>query len=56
MTRSYDYIIIVRQLANNILEKFLKKTVILNIISLAKTKEVIAEKSNITNDGNHYLE
>ena len=44
----------VRPLANTISDKFLKETVVLNIISLAKTREVMARKSGATNHGNHY--
>lgn len=35
-------------------EKFLRETVMLNIISLAKTREVIAKESGIINYSNHH--
>lgn len=43
----------VRPLANATSDRFLKETVILNIILLAKTREVMARKSGATNYGNH---
>ena len=44
----------VKLLVNATLDEFLKKTVALNIISLAKTREVIARESDTTNYGNHH--
>lgn len=41
-------------LANTILDKFLREIVILNIISLTKTRKVISRKNNTTNYNNHY--
>ena len=35
-------------------DEFLRKTVALNIISLAKTREVMARESGATNHGNHH--
>ena len=45
----------VRILVNATSDKFLRETVGLNIISLAKTREVMARKSGITNHGNYHL-
>lgn len=45
----------VRPLANATLNKFLRETVALNIILLAKTREVMARKIGVTNYGNYYL-
>lgn len=44
----------VRPLANTISDKFWKETVTLNIISIAKTKEVIVRESGATNHDNHH--
>lgn len=44
----------VKPIANIILNKFLKGIVVLNIILLAKTREVIVKDSGITNYGNHH--
>ncbi len=44
----------VRPSANATSDKFLKETVMLNIISLAKTREVMARKSGATNHSNHH--
>lgn len=43
----------VRPSINAISDKFLQETVALNIISLAKTSEVMARESGATNHGNH---
>lgn len=43
-----------RLLANIKLEEFLRKTIVLNIISLTKTNEVIAKKIDATNYSNYY--
>ena len=43
-----------RPSANAILDKFLRETIALNIISLTKTKEVMARKSSTTNHDNHH--
>lgn len=40
--------------ANSIQDKFLKEIVMLNIISLVKTKEVITRESGTTNFYNHH--
>ena len=40
--------------ANATSGKFLKETIALNIISLAKTREIISRERGITNYGNHY--
>ena len=45
----------VRPLTNAILDKFLKETVMLNIISFAKTREIMARESGVTNHGNYHL-
>lgn len=45
----------VKLLANVTLAKFLKKIVMLNIISLAKSREVIVKESGVNNYDNHYL-
>lgn len=45
----------VRPSANTILDKILRKTAMLSIISLTKTREVIARESVVTNNGNYYL-
>lgn len=45
----------VRPSANITLDKFLRKTVISNIISLTKTKDIKPKKSSATNYGNHHL-
>lgn len=45
----------VQSLVNIILDGFLKETIALNIIILAKMKEVMARKSDITNHNNHPL-
>ena len=45
----------VRPSANVTSDKFLRETVVLNIISLAKTREVMARKSVATNHGNHHI-
>lgn len=45
----------VKPLANAILDKFLRKTVILNIILFAKTREIMARKSDTINHDNYYL-
>lgn len=44
----------VKPSANATLDKILKESVTLNIISLTKTKEVIARHSGATNYGNHH--
>lgn len=44
----------VKSSANAISDEFLKETVVLNIISLAKTREVMARKSGATNHGNYH--
>lgn len=44
----------VRSSANAILDKFLREIVMLNIISFAKTREIMARKSGVTNHDNHY--
>lgn len=44
----------IRLSANTILDEFLKETVALNIISLAKIREVMARKTSVTNHGNHH--
>ena len=45
----------VKPLANAILDKFLREMVALNIISLAKTRDVMTKKSGAINYGNHHL-
>lgn len=45
----------VKPLINVILNKFLKKIVMLNIILFTKTRKVIAKKSDTINQDNHYL-
>ena len=45
----------VRLLANVISDKFLRETVILNIISLTKTKKVMVRESGATNYGHYHL-
>lgn len=45
---------IVKLLANTILDEFLREIVVLNIISLTKTKEVMVKKSDATNYGNYH--
>lgn len=42
-------------LVNAILNMFLKKIVILNIISFIKIREVMTKESYITNYSNHHL-
>lgn len=42
-------------LANIILNKFLRKIVLLNIISFAKTREIIVKEGSIINYGNCHL-
>lgn len=37
------------------MDKFLKKIVALNIISLIKIREIIARENNVTNHSNYYL-
>lgn len=44
----------VKPSVNTILEEFLRETVILNIISLAKTRKIMIRRSGITNYGNHH--
>lgn len=44
----------VNLLANAISDKFLKKIVALNILSLAKIRKIMAQKSDATNQGNYY--
>ena len=44
----------VKPSANVILDEVLRETVVLNIISLAKTREVMARESGATNHDNHY--
>ena len=44
----------VKPSANAISDEFLREIIVLNIISLAKTREVMARKSSVTNHGNHY--
>lgn len=44
----------VRLSANTTSDKFLRETIALNIIPLAKTREVMAKESGITNHGNHH--
>lgn len=46
---------IIKLLANAILDKFLRKMVALNMISLIKTRDVIVKKYSTTNYGNYYL-
>lgn len=45
----------VRSSANSILDKFLRKIVMFNIILLAKTRKIMAKKSDATNHSNYYL-
>lgn len=45
----------VRSSANAISDEFLKEIVVLNIISFAKTKEVMTRENSATNYGNRYL-
>lgn len=45
----------IKSLANTTLDKFLKITVTLNIISIAKTKETIVKKNDTTSYNNYYL-
>lgn len=45
----------VRLSANSILDKFLRETVALNIISLAKSRKTMIKKSGTTNYGNYHL-
>lgn len=45
----------VRPSTNVILDKFFRKTVVLNIILLTKTRKVMAKKSDTINHDNHYL-
>lgn len=44
----------VRSLANTTLDEFFRETVILNIISLVKTREVMARKGNAINYGKYH--
>ena len=45
----------VRLLANATSGEFLRETIVLNSISFAKTREVMARKSGATNHNNHHL-
>lgn len=45
----------IRLLVNKSLDEFLKETIILNIISLDKTRMIIVKKSVTTNYGNYYF-
>lgn len=45
----------IRPLANATSDEFLGETIALNIISLAKTREIMARESDVTNHGNPYL-
>ncbi len=44
----------VRPSANATSDKFLRERVVLNIISLTKTRKVMARESGVTNHGNHH--
>lgn len=45
----------IKPLANTILDKFLKGTIALNIISFTKTRKIIVWKSSTSNYGNYSL-
>lgn len=47
---------IIRLLANIIFNKFLKKTIVLNIILFAETKEIKIKKRDFTSHGNNNWE